>query len=501
MFILAFSSLFSENATQSFLHDIEGKNKKIGYLFFDMDQPINQTAYVYVKLALDRYAEEKVALVVLHLDTPGGEVFAAQKIAHLLQDFYLQYHIPTLAFIDNWAISAGAMLAYSCRYIVAEQSSAMGAAEPVFLKDGTMESASEKVNSALRAEFSNCAAFFQRDPLIAEAMVDKDLLLVKRGKEFIKLSDEKEIQKGDEIVSGKGKLLTLNSKKLVEFGVADFFIEKKSTLKISKEEAKKGQWLAKEDPLFQTLPFSTLKEASIITYKDWKISLFSILSNPLVSSILVAILMIAFYATLSTGHFGSISIVGLIALFLLLITQFSIYTISYIELLILFAGLILILLELFVLPTSGFVITIGTILTIIGLFTLALPNLKGTHFSLDPAKLNLAALYILNFIAYLIIATLIAMFIIVLLAKYYLPSSTLFKRFVLHAETGKEYVEENLNLLNAKGIAQSQLRLSGKVLINGQILDAISEKDFIEKGEPIIIIRVEGNKIVVKKDR
>ncbi len=36
------------------------------------------------------------------------------------------------------------------------------------------------MNSAIRADFANRAAFFDRNPLIAEAMVDADLVLVVR---------------------------------------------------------------------------------------------------------------------------------------------------------------------------------------------------------------------------------------------------------------------------------------------------------------------------------
>ncbi|MFS8563016.1 MAG: hypothetical protein LVR00_01240 [Rhabdochlamydiaceae bacterium] len=144
--------------------DSEGPNK-IGYLYLDKDHPIDQSTLLYVKFALDRFKAEQVSCVVLKLNTPGGEVFAALKIVELLKDLDKKDHIPVIAYIDNWAISAGAMLAYSCRYIGITTSASMGAAEPVLMGEGgKMESASEKINSALRAEFANLARLWNRNP-------------------------------------------------------------------------------------------------------------------------------------------------------------------------------------------------------------------------------------------------------------------------------------------------------------------------------------------------
>lgn len=50
-----------------------------------------------------------------------------------------------------------------------------------------------------------------------------------------------------------------------------------------------------------------------------------------------------------------------------------------------------------------------------------------------------------------------------------------------------------------EGMADSVLRPSGKVDIEGHILDAVSRGDFIEKGKKIIVIKAEGSYLVVKK--
>ena len=172
----------------------ETEQNLIGYLYIGHDRPIDQATYIYVKFALDDYKKKGVRFIILHLNTPGGEVLSSMKITDLLQKCDVRDHIPIVAFIDDWAISAGAMLAYACRFIAVIPNSIMGAAEPVLIgKEGQMEAASEKVNSALRAEFASLASFYNRNPLVAEAMVDKDMILVIRNRKIIKLRNEKDV--------------------------------------------------------------------------------------------------------------------------------------------------------------------------------------------------------------------------------------------------------------------------------------------------------------------
>src|SRR5207245_166319 len=120
---------------------------EIGHVLIDdRESGINQSTFLYVKAAMDEYKKSKPLFVILELNTPGGEVFAAQRISDALKELDTQYGIPVVAFVNNWAISAGAMLAYSCRFIVVTKDGAMGAAEPQTVEGTKMEAASEKVN-------------------------------------------------------------------------------------------------------------------------------------------------------------------------------------------------------------------------------------------------------------------------------------------------------------------------------------------------------------------
>lgn len=54
-------------------------------------------------------------------------------------------------------------------------------------------------------------------------------------------------------------------------------------------------------------------------------------------------------------------------------------------------------------------------------------------------------------------------------------------------------------LVNKTGVSLTMLRPSGVALIDKQHYDVITDSEFIEQDEKIIVAEVEGNKIVVKK--
>ena len=69
-------------------------------------------------------------------------------------------------------------------------------------------------------------------------------------------------------------------------------------------------------------------------------------------------------------------------------------------------------------------------------------------------------------------------------------------------ETEKGFVagrrKEELPEIGTIGIVVSPLRPAGKVEIEGDFYDAISSGRFIEKGEKVTIVGIEGSKMIVQ---
>ena len=482
---------FGSSTMEQYIHYDQSIENKVGYLYIGKDRGIDQSTFLYVKFALEDFKERGVKFIILHLNTPGGEVLSSLKIVDLLQKVDTNDHIPVIAFIDNWAISAGAMLAYSCRFIGIVPNAIMGAAEPVTAgSDGEMKTASEKVTSALRAEMSNLASFYGRDPLIGEAMVDKDIILVLRDQKIVKLSSESEIRKeSDTLISAPHKLLTLNAKELVDFGVADFTVPSESNSPMA---------------LFKEPFLAKIPHVDLISYSNWKIDFFSILSHPAVASLLVFGLLIGFYIESNTPGFGIAGSIALVCLALIILSSFAMEAIHWIEVIILCAGLILLAIELFVIPGFGIIGIFGILLTIIGLFALLLPGIDRINFfELD--SFSFAIPELVRRFAWLTSALIISIVAIYLMARFlshqFFRSSPLVLRGEQEADLG--YVaglsKEMMPSIGEKGVAVTPLRPSGKVRIGEKLFHVVAQTGYIKANSLIVVIHIKGSLIMVKQ--
>lgn len=503
-----FSAICSEEKLQKAIHFNPNGPNTIGHLYIgDHQDSISESTWLYMKQGLEYYKKNPPIFIILELNTPGGEVFAAQKISDALREIDMQNDIPVVAFINNWAISAGAMLAYSSRFITTMSDGSMGAAEPVSMgTEGKMETSSEKVISAIRSDFGNRASFFDRNPLIAEAMVDKDLILVRRDGKIIKVDTESQILPSDVVISPKGKLLTLNAEQMMRDGVADMLFKPQKLTPLTNQEKKTGKWPLSKTVFKQAEFFKNIPEATVDSYQmDWKTRFFVFLATPFISSLLLMGLVIGAY--IEFNHPG-VSLPGVIAvtcLFLMILSSLSLQIANWLEVILLVTGLLMILVEIFILPTVGILAVIGAILFFVGLFGMLLPEFKSVDFEYDTNTWNAAGQYFLKRLAWLSGSLILSIGIIALLARYVLPSFKGFNRFVLagHEQDASKgyYAGEDPNTLpqpGTTGEVLAPLRPAGKVMINDQIYEAISTGDFIQSGEPIVVVGFDAGTLVVR---
>jgi membrane-bound ClpP family serine protease len=483
-FFTPFLSAFEETPFAETIRFHSDGINKVGYLSMPRDRAIDQSTYLQVKFALEEYRKEQVCFILLHLNTPGGEVFAATSIAELLQEIDQKDHIPVIAVIDNWALSAGAMLAYSCRFIVVSNQALMGAAEPVMASSsGQMESAPEKMNSALRAEFGALAKRYGRNPFIAEAMVDKDILLVKRDGEIMRLNEMSSVQQGDEIISAQGKLLTLDADELLALHSADFRLPPSGNL-------------------FELPFFASIPQVKELHYESWKIDFFSFLTHPLVASLLMMGLILGVYMEMQHPGMGVPGIVALICLGLVLLSHFSTQAVDWLEIVFVFVGILLLLIEVFILPGFGVTGILGVLFILFGVGALLLPSWESTQFSWSGEGWNLSAIAFMNRLEWLLGSLLLSSLIILLIAKFLTPR-VLARNKMISQETQEGSVagleKDQLPLKGAEGRALTPLHPGGKIQIGDQIYDALSEGELIDRGAKVFVSKIQGCVIFVTK--
>ena len=78
------------------------------------------------------------------------------------------------------------------------------------------------------------------------------------------------------------------------------------------------------------------------------------------------------------------------------------------------------------------------------------------------------------------------------------PKTRFAKKLISHTSVGNLGINHS-TLLDLQGEAYTDLRPSGKANINDQRLDVVTEGVFLEKGDAIRVVAIEGQRIVVRK--
>jgi membrane-bound serine protease (ClpP class) len=244
----------------------------------------------------------------------------------------------------------------------------------------------------------------------------------------------------------------------------------------------------------EVFAYFNLQDAEKIYQKsNWAEGVVRFLNNPIVSSILIMIGFFGLIAEIKSPGWGVPGTAGLIALALFFGSSYILQLASIIEILMFVAGLILLILEIFVIPGFGIAGIGGIILILASIFL----SLLGGYPFLDFNAVSMA-------IVQLSIALLAAIVLIFILARF-LPKSNIFKKFILSEEekaasgyTSRSNLSE---LLGAEGIALTTLRPAGTAEFNGKRIDVVTDSEYIEHGKPVIVTAVEGMRVVVRENK
>jgi len=408
----------------------------------------------FLERVIEEATDDGAAAIIIEIDTPGGRVDAAVQI----KDMLLRSKIPTIAFINKQAISAGALIAFAHDYIIWSTGATMGAATPIQMGGGAQaEPVEEKMTSYMRGVMRATAEAKARDPFVAECMVDADLDLPPFAQ--------------------KGKLLTATFAEGEKLGLVD----------------------GKAESFEEVLDLTGLTGARIVHPREnWAEKIARFLTHPITSSVLMTIGMLGIIIEFYTPGFGIAGIAGVIALFLFFTGHLIVNLAGMEELLLLIAGGILIVIEVLLIPGFGIPGIVGVLL--IGLsLVLALIGLDIGQLDIAWSE-GLLARAVLQFSVSVILAGM-AFF----LSMRFLPSVAPVRRLILfHRLDSKEgYVASDplmrTTLPGATGKALTDLRPGGKALINGKKYDVSAYNEYIARGEEIVVLSADGPRITVER--
>ncbi len=394
----------------------------------------------YVARSLAEAEKAGARAVVLEIETPGGRVDAAQQIINALKEA----KVPTYAYVNRRAYSAGAMIALATDGVFMREGAVMGAATPV---DGGGEKAPEKIVSAMRSEMRALAEARGLDPLVAEAMVDEEIEIPG--------------------VVEKGKLLTLTTSEAARLGYAKQVSDLNGVL----------------------FELRAVGAPVHTTRVNWAEGLVRFFTHPLVAPMLLSLGFLGLLIEMKTPAFGLAGVAGIVLLGLFFGSHYLVGLAGWEELMLLAAGVVLILVEMFVLPGFGIAGIVG-LLAVIGSIYLSLV----THLSSE-ADMSQAA----GILSAAILAVIVAGWAI--LRK--LPSSGRFAKsgVLLSDATDRKtgYLSNPVreDLVGLTGVALTDLRPAGAAQFGDERLDVVSDNVWINAGTPVKIVRSEGYRHVV----
>lgn len=393
----------------------------------------------FIERSLREAAAAGASAAVLELDTPGGRVDAAERISDALSDAPL----PVYAWVNRRAFSAGALIALSTNRVYMRPGSVMGAATPV---GGDGVKAAEKYVSAMRSEFRAIAEARGLDPLVAEAMVD----------EAVEVPG----------VVAKGQLLSLSTEEAKRVGYA----------------AEAADW----DALMGQIgaPGARVVEARV----NWAEQLVRFFSNPLVAPLLLSLGFLGLIVELKTPSFGLAGVVGLACLALFFGSHLIIGLAGWETIILFAAGLVLLAVEAFVLPGFGVAGFLG-ILAVLASIVLSMVGRRPTGTDIAVA-------------GGVVGGSLAVVLVVSWQLLRHLTADQSRQRSTLWATTSRAqgYVANPLrtDLMDAEGVALTDLRPAGTARFGDERVDVVSEGPFVTAGTAVRVTRAEGYRHVVR---
>ena len=444
--------------------------------------------YYYVKRSVQRAKREHVGVILFEFDTPGGRVDATIEIC---RELARQSEIPTIGLVNPAATSGGAIMLAAVNHIYMRDASTTGAAAPIMVgpQGGVAEldkATREKYNSFLRTEVRAWAERNGHPFALFQAMIDFDLAVsevlvdgrreIMTGEDIDNLDVRKE--RGEireyrigELIIGEGKLLSLTNTQAKRWGLS------------------RGSVTSRQDLLAR---IGMADFTVTVSNKTGSEQLARFLTHRLVVLLLMLVGAIGIYVELNTPGFGVPGAVGIGAFAVLFLGQYVAGLAGIIEPLLFVTGVALLAIEIFVTPGFGFLGAAGMLLMLISVILagqdFALPS---GAFQRDVFERNVTTV----FGGFILSAVGMA-----LLARY-LPRTRAFNLIALRAPADAEALHGSAVAKRAavgdRGLAATPLRPGGRARFGEQYLDVVAEGQFLTSGTAIVVLRVDGNRVVV----
>ena len=439
-------------------------------------------------------------VIIIQLDTPGGLVTSALDISRTIRGLR---DLHTIAFIDNKAYSAGAMIALSCDEVIMVPNAVIGDCAPITINHTGDVVAAAKALSPVLDDFRDSAHRNGYDPILAEAMVRPEpvIYLVQNdagvhkavnADEYKQLTADgawKPVPGISQPIDGPDTLLTVSSNVALMLGLA-------------KQEAGSVDAVA------------SARNLHIIATLDPGIgeTIVDALNTGLARFVLLSIFLTCFFVALHTPGHGLAEALTVLSLAVLvgvpLLTGYA----QWWEIIAILVGIGLIALEIFVFPGHGVWLLTGIVVVFVGfIMTFVAPEPGRSPVSLPEFKMGWNELQQGLLVTF---CGIVASFLLCMWLRRYLPRLPYLKGLILNTSVGSgpsAMVGSLTNIdpmslgpaVGSRGKAVTELKPGGSAEFidaagGSHIVAVVSDAGFVTRGTPLIVREAAGNRVVVR---
>jgi membrane-bound serine protease (ClpP class) len=203
------------------------------------------------------------------------------------------------------------------------------------------------------------------------------------------------------------------------------------------------------------------------------------------------------YIELKTPGVGVGGVVAAIAFILFFWSKYLNGTAGELEIVMFISGLVLMLIEIFVIPGVGIFGLAGALLVIFSLVlasqTFIVPKSEA---DLDQMRRSIT----------IVAAAGLGMIGLAFATRRYLPKAPIFNRLVLEPPppeeritlSHREALADYSHLVGVQGEAVTDLRPGGRALIGNQLIDVIAEGIPLDRGTPVVVVAAHAHRVLVR---
>lgn len=491
-----------------------------------------------VKRRIEHARSEGATVIIFELHTPGGLVTSTFAISDEIRNLT---DIKTVAWVNTTAHSGGAIVAVACEEIVMARSSRIGDAQVIFGNpigpQAVPEELKAKITTPVLAEVRASAQLRGYSQVLCEAFVDPEkevwwLENTETGKrEFVfrkekmkrlgesetaehadKDGDKKNGGDGDEAGEAgstgdgpatKWKLVETYHDVVLDREVQAIqpVVRDNQLLQMSASEAhaygfSKGV-VVDEDDLRERYALASLTRITPL----WSEHLALWMTSMYVRGFLLVIIMLGAYVEFHTPGVGVPGLVALICLAIFVGAPYLTGLANVWEILFIMVGFLLIALEVLVIPGFGVAGIAGIVFLIIGLLATFVPPEWGRSVPLYIPSLP-STLAQLKLAMVTVASSMIASVIGMVMLSRFLPRMPLFRRIVPANPTPSEVAPgdpyRGLARVGDVGKTIGPLHPAGKARFSSEVVDVVTQGEYLGAGAQIEVIERRGNRVVVR---